>query len=134
MDAGPMAPSTLRQARVGDLLPAALVGTAGPRQLDATALLIPGAQETDAYLSRLAAAADEFAAWDGRVRVLDPDGEASHRLAIVDRYGQVYAVHDAEEAESLPDPAALSEWFRFLATACPECGVLDDPLLAGPTL
>ena len=27
----------------------------------------------------------------------------------------------------------LSEWFRFLATACPECGVIDDPLLSGPT-
>ena len=63
----------------------------------------------------------------------DPDGEATHRLLVVDRYGQVYAVHDEANAADLPDADALEEWFRFLATACPECGVLDDPLLAGPT-
>ena len=28
---------------------------------------------------------------------------------------------------------ALEEWFRFLATACPECGVIDDPVAFGPT-
>ena len=26
-------------------------------------------------------------------------------------------------------PLALREWFRFLATACPECGVLDEAVL-----
>lgn len=129
-----MTPSALRRACVGDLLPAALVGAVGPRQLEATALLLPGAHQTDAYLDGLAAGAGDFAAWDGRVRVLDPDGEAAHRLAIVDRYGQVYAIHDAEDADALPDAAALSEWFRFLATACPECGVIDDAVLDGPTL
>ena len=77
---------------------------------------------------------DDFAGWDGRVVVTDPDGQPMHRLAVVDRYGQVYSVTDADAATDLPDAAALTEWFRFLATACPECGVLDDPVLDGPTL
>ena len=38
------------------------------------------------------------------------------------------------DAADLPDAHELAEWFRFLATACPECGVLDDALLTGPTL
>ena len=37
------------------------------------------------------------------------------------------------DADDLPGVGELSEWFRFLATACPECGVIDDPLLSGPT-
>ena len=50
---------------------------------------------------------------------------------MLDRYGQVYAIHDAATTEELPDADALEEWFRFLATACPECGVLDDPIGRG---
>jgi hypothetical protein len=57
-----------------------------------------------------------------------------HRLLIVDRYGQVYSVSNADAAADLPDADALTDWFRFLATACPECGVIDDPNLSGPTL
>jgi hypothetical protein len=29
--------------------------------------------------------------------------------------------------------ADLEEWFKFLATMCPECGVLDDPIGRGWT-
>ena len=47
---------------------------------------------------------------------------------------QVYALTDADAADDLPDADALADWFRFLATACPECGVIDDPMLSGPTL
>ena len=65
--------------------------------------------------------------------VLAADGGPNHRLLIVDRYRQVYAVHDEADAARLPDADALEEWFRFLATACPECGVIDDPTAAGPT-
>ena len=39
----------------------------------------------------------------------------------------------AKVGRDLPDAAALEEWFRFLATACPECGVIDDPVWSGPT-
>jgi len=130
----PMPASALRRARVGDRLPRSLVDRRSARRLEATALLQPGIGDTDAYLASLASAADEFGAWDGLVQVLEADGEPAHRLAIVDRYGQVYAVHDAADVAELPDAAALAEWFRFLATACPECGVLDQPIVTGPTL
>lgn len=125
--------SALRQARVGDRVPSALLGPMRARRLDATAVVVPGAGDIGPYLRSLEAEGDAFAAWDGRLHVVDADGTAAHRLLIVDRYRQVYAVHDAADAAELPDADAVSEWFRFLATACPECGVLDDPLLAGPT-
>lgn len=121
-----------RNARVGDLLPRSLVKR-GARRIEATALLVPGAGADD-YLRNLAGRSADFAAWDGAVVALDSDGSAEHRLLVVDRYGQVYAVHDAARADELPDADALEEWFRFLATACPECGVIDDPMLGGPTL
>lgn len=123
----------LRHARVGDLVPASVLDRGRARRLDATALLLPGQRRTDEYLSALDAHRDDLAAWDGRVVTLKPDGRATHRLLVVDRYGQVYAIHDAAEAHELPRADALEEWFRFLATACPECGVLDEPLAAAPT-
>jgi hypothetical protein len=123
----------LRAARVGDQLPPSIVDRSKVRRLDATALLIPGAHGAAAYFDELESHTDDFAAWDGRLVVAEPDGEATHRLLIVDRYGQVYAVHDAADVEALPAPHDLEEWFRFLATACPECGVLDEALLTGPT-
>jgi hypothetical protein len=122
-----------RDARVGDLLPRSLLPHRDARRLDATALLLPGAGATDAYLATLAARSEGFAAWDGIVTALAADGRAEHRLLVVDRYGQVYAIHEERDTAELPDADALEEWFRFLATACPECGVIDDPLLAGPT-
>ena len=124
---------SLRSVRVGDRVPAAIFGPMPVRRLDAVAILVPGGEDASAYRASLERARDDFAAWDGRVRVLEPDGEPLHRLLVVDRYRQVYAVEDSRSSVDLPDAAALSEWFRFLATACPECGVLDDPLLAGPT-
>jgi hypothetical protein len=125
--------SVLRAARVGDRLPRRVVDRARPRRLEATYLVIPGREPIEPYLQRLSDAATELAAWDGRVTVTAGDGGDRHRGLIVDRYGQVYAVADAADAADLPDADAVSEWFRFLATACPECGVLDDPVLTGPT-
>ena len=123
----------VRTVRVGDLIPSSLLGRRRARRLDATALMLPGARPIDGYLARLEARREELAAWDGHVVVVDGDGEPAHRLVVVDRYGQVYAVHDAQDAGELPNADALEEWFRFLSTACPECGVLDEALLAGPT-
>lgn len=122
----------LRAAAVGTLLPPDLVMPQRGRRLAATAVIVAGPSDLGPYLERLATAERDFAAWDGRVEALPPDGSPQHRLAIVDRYGQVYEVTDADEAQRLPDAAALEEWFRFLATACPECGVLDDPVASGP--
>lgn len=125
--------SALRRARVGDRLPSALLGPMRTRRLDATAVLVPGDGGLARYAGSLKASAGRFAEWDGRLHVAETDGEPRHRLLVVDRYRQVYAIHDAADPGELPDADALTEWFRFLATACPECGVIDDPLLAGPT-
>lgn len=123
----PAIASTLRAARVGDLLPPRLIERRA-RRIDATAFVLPGSGPIDAYLHALEAAADDFAAWDGRILPLQADGASTHRALIADRYGQVYAAVDAQDASALPDAAALEAWFTFLATACPECGVLDDPI------
>ncbi len=123
-----------RQAKVGDLLPPTVVDRRRARRLEATALLLPGRQHTDAYLDGLLSRATDFEAWDGAIAVLEPDGQPDHRLLIVDRYSQVYAAQEAADVADLPDADALEEWFRFLATACPECGVIDDALIGGPTL
>lgn len=116
-----------RTARVGDLLPDALLAGRALRRVDATALLLSGQQDPAGYLADLEAASGEFAAWNGRVMALPPDGNRRHRLLMVDRYGQVYDVVDAADASALPTATELAEWFKFLATACPECGVIDDP-------
>ena len=97
------------------------------RQLDATALVIPGSRDVTPYARNLADHAEEFAAWDGRIQWLPPDGGPEHLVAVADRYGQLYEVTTASDSLALPSAHDLEEWFRFLATACPECGVLDDP-------
>lgn len=124
----------LRSVRVGDLVPPSDLGRVRVRILDATAILVPGQGSIDEYLASLESHREDFASWDGRLVVTDPDGRPVHRLAIVDRYGQVYALTDADATDDLPDAGAVTEWFRFLATACPECGVIDDSALSGPTL
>lgn len=122
-----------RTARVGDILPRRVVDRPHARRLEATALLLPGSGSLETYRTALQAGNEDFADWDGQVIIADAEGAPAHRLLVVDRYRQVYAIHDEADAADLPDAHALTEWFRFLATACPECGVLDDPLLAGPT-
>ena len=102
------------------------------------------------YVAQVAAAADDLAAWDGRVVVLVPGRlaeaaaldsgveparavkvapiDASHAAALVegagvviaDRYGHVYDVTSAGEGHALPAPRELEEWLKFLATQCPE--------------
>lgn len=119
--------SLLRGARSGDILPPATVDFGRARRLEATAFVLPGTGRIEDYLAALSSAQPDFAAWDGRVAVVESDGAPAHRVVIVDRYGQVYEAVDADDAQTLPRSAALEEWFRFLATACPECGVLDDP-------
>jgi hypothetical protein len=120
----------LRKARVGDLLPDALLGPRSARRNEAIALIAPASGGLDSYVARLEAHRADFAGWDGRLVVMAPTGASVHRMLIADRYGQVYAVHQGA-VDDLPDAAALTEWFRFLATACPECGVLDDPIGRG---
>jgi hypothetical protein len=51
----------------------------------------------------------------------------SAMLVIADRYGQVYGAWTGEDGKGLPPAAEVEEWTRFLATQCPECGVIDQP-------
>ena len=117
----------LRTARVGDILPSSVVPRGSGRGIEATAVLLPGEGSLDDYLDQLRAAESDFAEWDGRLLLLPPDDSPAHRLLIVDRYGQVYWTGEARAADHFPGADELGEWFKFLATACPECGVLDDP-------
>jgi hypothetical protein len=119
--------AALRRAQVGGLLPRWMVGSGRIRRLEATAFIVPGSGDRTEYAGRLAGRTNDYESWDGRIAWIEPDGRAEHLVAIVDRYGQVYEVTSAADAAGLPSADALEEWFRFLATACPECGVLDDP-------
>lgn len=118
---------TLRTLAVGDLLPSGMLRRKRTRRLDATAILLPGHTQPAEYRRELDRHLDDFAAWDGDVVILDADGAPDHLVVVVDRYGQVYESVRAPDASALPSPGELEAWFRFLATACPECGVLDDP-------
>ncbi len=122
-----MTQSALRAVTVGERIPDRVVGKRRTRRLEAAAIVIPGRGGLTGYVATLAAHADDIMAWDGRVVVFDPDGEPEHRVVVIDRYGQVYEAVTAGDSSDLPSAHALEEWFRFLATACPECGVLDDP-------
>jgi len=67
--------------------------------------------------------------------VTEPQGEAERcglrtgeiAILIADRWGQIYHGARGSNIASLPEPAELTEWFRFLSMQCPECGVIDEP-------
>jgi hypothetical protein len=48
-------------------------------------------------------------------------------LFVADRWGVLYFATRRRHAAELPDAAELREWVKFLATQCPECGVIDEP-------
>ncbi len=73
-------------------------------------------------------------AGSSRPPLRDPEGAARRRLGvpedrvgllIADRFGEVFLREEADEADALPEPDAVLEWLRYLATQCPECGVPD---------
>lgn len=89
------------------------------------------------YRRNLVAARPDFRAWDGRLVVAEPqpvdDMEAdtatvtvpdtfggAPRVIVADRFGDVYHVREGGPAHELPEPRALEEWLRFIATQCPE--------------
>ncbi|HWV57033.1 MAG TPA: hypothetical protein VNZ57_06125 [Longimicrobiales bacterium] len=53
------------------------------------------------------------------------DEEAA--VIVADRWGEVYSVARASDPDDLPGTGAVDEWLRFIATQCPECGVIDEP-------
>jgi hypothetical protein len=118
-------------------------------------LLLPHQQlHGSSYLEALEAAAADIAHWYASIAVIiagtarefdraahltivgDTDAAVHRRLGIapdraallvVDRYGQTYEVVEADRPERLPAMAEIEQWTRFLATQCPECGVIDEP-------
>lgn len=122
-----MTRQTIRAVTVGDRIADRVVGKRRTRRLEASAIVVPGHGGLSGYLGTLKAHTHDFMAWDGRVVAFESDGEPEHRVVVIDRYGQVYEAVTSGNASDLPSAHALEEWFRFLATACPECGVLDDP-------
>ena len=48
-------------------------------------------------------------------------------LLIADRWGEIYFAQHTRSFDDLPSAAEIEEWTRFLATQCPECGVIDEP-------
>ncbi|MFW6205883.1 MAG: hypothetical protein ACOC5I_01460, partial [Gemmatimonadota bacterium] len=91
-------------------------------------------------------AADAAALQDGLPSgvdvVTDPDRAFLGRIGVgngpvvlvADRYGQVFHRQDAGAEHAVVEPRELEEWLRYLATQCPECGVLDQPGRAGLSL
>jgi hypothetical protein len=111
----------------------------------------------DDMLLSLATRIAEFRAWGGRVIVLACAADEALRLDmaiggqltcatidaadaarigmvpgspgahVIDRFGAVYAGFEPGDAHAFPEGVEVEEWFRFLATQCPECGVPDAP-------
>ncbi|MGH7717580.1 MAG: redoxin domain-containing protein [Gemmatimonadaceae bacterium] len=48
-------------------------------------------------------------------------------IIVADRWGQIYHVAHAGDSHDFLAPEELESWFRYLATQCPECGVIDEP-------
>ena len=42
-------------------------------------------------------------------------------VVILDEWGEVFFVADAEAGHDLPTSAEIADWIRFLAIQCPEC-------------
>lgn len=82
----------------------------------------PGRQgrgTSDAAGARDVRAAPDAGGASGAVTVPDTFGGAP-RVVVADRFGDVYHVHEGGPAHELPEPRALEEWLRFIATQCPE--------------
>jgi len=74
---------------------------------------------------------------DGLQVALDLDGELRRRLGlddaswgvfVADRWGILYHVARSPETDALLGVGEIEEWLRYLATQCPECGVIDEPI------
>lgn len=76
-----------------------------------------------AYRASLSVIESDLDAYDAALVVTTTpiEGIPSPGVTVADRWGEVYYVHDAERASSLPTPAELIDWLRFVRNECPEC-------------
>jgi hypothetical protein len=117
----------------------------GPRAL--VTLHSASCPECQHYVGDLVSGLDRLAEWGGRLAVVVPGqvgkahelakisvdamqvlGDSEGKLAtgramvvIADEWGEVYFVADAGAGHTLPIPAEIENWIRFLAIQCPEC-------------
>jgi len=103
-------------------------------------LVVPSAERATALIGdgdgNGGAGAGESGA-DGLQVAVDPDGELRRRLGlddaswgvfVADRWGILYHVARSPETDALLGVGEIEEWLRYLATQCPECGVIDEPI------
>jgi hypothetical protein len=90
-------------------------------------VLVRSAQEAAALGESIGSAARVAIDDAGEMRERVGVEDAFWGLVIADRWGIVYHIARAKRAEDLPDMGELREWAKFLATQCPECGVIDWP-------
>src|SRR5262245_48032018 len=51
----------------------------------------------------------------------------ANALIIADRWSMVYFAQQTMTFTDLPGATEVEQWLRYLATQCPECGVIDEP-------
>lgn len=85
------------------------------------ALLIrhPRCAACDAYAQALRSVRSDIESWGGRL-VMTHGREA--RLLIADQHALVHELTQVGEDHTFPEPDAVEESVKFLATQCPECG------------
>ena len=139
------------------LPPLELSGTAGTvalraPELGSTVLLLvrdEALERARAYITTIEQHAAEISDWYARV-LLVTEHEQAHTmlpnaraapeawyelamppedsaLIIADRWGEIYFAQHTRTFTDLPTAKEIEEWTRFLATQCPECGVIDEP-------
>ena len=72
--------------------------------------------------SKLTTAATSSSDWNALG--IKPEDSA---LIITDRWSVVYVAQCTRTFTDLPSVGEVEEWLRYLATQCPECGVIDEP-------
>jgi hypothetical protein len=95
-------------------------------------VVVGSLEQADQLAGEVAAPRDRLVVdADGRLRRSLGFEGSRWGLVIADRWGVVYQVSEADHAEELPDIGEIREWTKFLATQCPECGVIDEPVPSG---
>jgi hypothetical protein len=75
------------------------------------------------YLSALDGCANALRACetDALVTRDSIEGMPGCGIVVADRWGEVFAVHRADDVATLPAPAGLIEWADYVQRQCPEC-------------
>jgi hypothetical protein len=85
--------------------------------------LPPDDATAGAYATSLSVLEADLAAYDAFLLVTTTrvQGVPSPGVVVVDRWGEVYYVQEADRAAGLPAPQELIDWLQFVRNECPEC-------------